>query len=166
MYSRHFLSHFSDEFIGLLLADVSMHSVEHIVADVLQSNIEVVADILFLSHHFQQFPREVCWVGIMQSDPLHAFYVSHFLHEFGDMLFSVNIHPIVGQLLCNNLKLLHALFYEIFHLVEYFLNRSAFMSSRDNGDGAVCTVSITSLSYFQIRIVFGSSKMSVCPIRH
>ena len=49
----------SNEIHGILLADVAMHGCEHVVGDVLKSNIDVFADILLLLHNIEEFHREL-----------------------------------------------------------------------------------------------------------
>ena len=61
----HFLTHIAQEIIGLGLVTAATHSTEHRVADVLEGDIEVVADILALTHHGEDLTGEVCGISVV-----------------------------------------------------------------------------------------------------
>ena len=75
----------------------------------LQGNIQILANIIVFANHTEQFPREMCGIGIVQSYPLHTFNVGHAVYQFGNMLASVNIYAIISQFLSYDLKLLRSL---------------------------------------------------------
>ena len=161
MDAWHFTTHTTYQLIGFLLRHMTLHTVKHVVADMLQGDIQIVADILLLSHHAQQVPWEVCGIGIVQTNPLHALYVSHLLNEFSNMLLAIDIYAIVRQFLGNHLKLLGSLTHQIAHLVKYLVHRTTLVLTGNNRYSAVGTMTVTSLGNLQVSIVFGGSDVSV-----
>ena len=45
----------------------------------------------------------------MEPNPFHTGDVGHALHQLCNMLLAIDVNAIIGQFLCNHLKLLHAL---------------------------------------------------------
>ena len=62
---------------GFLLRYVAMHAGEHVVADVLEGNVEIFAYVWLLAHHVQKIHRELVRISIMQANPFHARNISH-----------------------------------------------------------------------------------------
>ena len=84
---------------------IPAHQFQHVVAAVLQSNIQIVAHIVAFTHHRQNIEGEMCRIGVMQSYPFHSFYVRQTLCQFGQFRLFVQIVAIVGQILRDELKL-------------------------------------------------------------
>ena len=81
--ARHFAAHGVDEFERLSFGNMALHAAEHIVRDVLQGNVQIIAHIVVLAHNAQQVCGEVGGVGIVQSYPLHAGDFCHAFNELG-----------------------------------------------------------------------------------
>ena len=75
------LANFLYKVYGLLLCDVTVHGVKHVVADVLQGNIKIFANVGTLTNDIEQLQRKLVGVGIMEADPLYALYVGHVVYE-------------------------------------------------------------------------------------
>ena len=69
------------------------------------------------------------------------------------MLLPIQVNTIIGQFLGNDLKLLDALAHQIAHFLQNLIHRTTLMFACDNGYSAVSTVSVTSLTDFQIGIM-------------
>ena len=83
VYARHLTAQCSNQVLLLSPGDVTLHGIEHLVAGMLQGNIEIVAHIVVCSHDRQQVVGELCGVGIMQSYPFHTRYIGHAVDELG-----------------------------------------------------------------------------------
>ena len=75
------------------------------------------------------------------------------------MLLAVDIHPIVGQLLCYDLKLGCSVGYQLSHLLQYLIHRSAHVLASDDRNGAIGTMAVASLAYLKIGIMSWSGDM-------
>ena len=75
----HFLTHIAQEIIGLGLRHTATHSTEHRVADMLEGDIKVVADILALTHHREDLTGEVRGISVVQAKPLQSLHVGEAL---------------------------------------------------------------------------------------
>ena len=155
MDAGHFTAQALHQVVGFLLGDMALHAVEHVVADMLQGDVEVLADIFLLPHHPQQVPREMRRIGIVQSYPFHALNVGHLLHKFCNMLLTVDVHAVIGQFLRNDIKLLDTLTDHPTHLIEDLLHGTALVLARNQWYGAVGAMSVAAFRYLYIGIVAG-----------
>ena len=122
-----------------------MHASEHVVADVLQGDVEILAYVWLLAHHIEQIERELVWISIMQTNPLNARDVGHLADEFGDMMLAIDIHAVVGKFLSDDLELLHAVGYQFAHLVEDIFLRTGNVLARDERNGAIGAAAVAAL---------------------
>ena len=77
------------------------------------------------------------------------------------MTLTVNIHTIICQFLCNNLKLLNTTFHKSAHLIQYFLLRTTHMLARNKRNGAICTTTVASLAYLYVCIMIRRCDMTL-----
>ena len=106
----------------LLLGYMTVHTPEHVVGNMLESNIQILAYIRFPGDYVKKVKGELVRIGIMKPDPFNSLYVSHTGNQFSDMVLSVKVDTIVSQFLLDNLKFLHTLGYKSLHLVQYILD--------------------------------------------
>ena len=121
---------------------MTLHSAQHVIRDVLQGNVQIVADVLLLTHNAQQVPWEVSRIGIVQANPLNALYIGHLLYQLCYVLLAVQVDTIVGQLLGYDLKLLGALTDQIAHLVQNVLHRTTLVTTRNQRNGTIGTMAV------------------------
>ena len=146
---------------GFLLRYVAMHAGEHVVADVLEGNVEIFAYVWLLAHHVQKIHWELVWISVMQANPFHARNISHLADEFGNMMLSVNIHAVVGEFLSDNLKLLHAFSNQFAHLLQNFFFWSGNVLAGNDRNGAVGTVAVAAFGYLDVGIMARGGKMAL-----
>ena len=139
---------------------MALHTAQHVVRNVLQGNVQIVADILLLTHDAQKVPWKMSRIGIVQSNPLHSGNVRHLLNELSDMLLAVNIDTIVGQFLGNNLELLGALTDQIAHLLQNVFHRTTLVAARNQRNGAIGAMSVATLRNLQIGIMSWRSNVA------
>ena len=125
MNAGNLLTHPLDQGIGFLFRDMAAHLLQHMIADVLQSDVQVLANILPFTHHTQQVEGETGRIGIMQTDPLHARNVGNPLHQFRQGETAIKVPTIEGQVLGDHLKLLHPLINQQAHLTLDLLHRTS-----------------------------------------
>ena len=149
----HLSTHALNQIIGLSLGHMPLHTLKHIVRDMLEGYIEVLTHIRFLSHHAKQIPREMGRIGIVQTDPFHTGNICHLLNQFGDMLFTVNVNAIISQLLGNDIKLLRAVLDQLAHFIQDLLHRPTLMAPRYQRNSAIGTMTVTALRNFHVGIM-------------
>ena len=160
MNARHTLTDGLEQFDGFLLAHVAMHSVEHIVADMLQGDVKILAYVWLLAHHIEQIERELVRISIVQTDPLHTWNIRHAADEFGDVMFAVQVHAVVGELLGYDLEFLHTIGYQLVHLIKDFIHRTGNVLAGNDRNGAIRTTAVTTFRNLDIGIMMRSSKMT------
>ena len=119
----------------------------------LQGDIQIFADVLVTTNHFQQIDREIIRVRIMQANPFHPFNLSHSVNQFSNTLLAIQVNAIECQFLGNNLELLHAFMNKTLHFPQNILHGSAHMLSRNDRYGAIGAFPVASFRDFDIRIV-------------
>ena len=132
MQTRHLLADALYELHCLRLSNMAMHTCEHIVGDMLQSDVEILANVRLLTNNVKQFKRELVRISVVQTNPLHTLYICDVRDKVGDMTFAVNVHSVVCQFLSDNLELLHATCHQLAHLLKYLLFRTAYVLAGDN----------------------------------
>ena len=154
--ARHFTSQLLDELVGVFLIDIASHVGKDAGADVLKRDVEILADVLLLSHHSEQVHREVLGIGIVQTYPFHSLNVSHPFNEFRNLLLAVEVDAVVGEFLCNDLKLFHSLSHQVLHFCQNLLHWARMVLARGNRNGTVGTLAVASFRNLQVSIVLGS----------
>ena len=96
MNSWHTLTDSLQEIYCLLLGHMTVHTGKHVITDMLQRYIKILADICFLAHHIEQIHRELIRISIMQSNPFHAWNISHFADKLCDMMLAIKVNTIIG----------------------------------------------------------------------
>ena len=81
----------------------------------------------------------------MKTNPFHAINVGDTLHKFSYLLLAIEVNAIVCKLLCNNLKLLHALADEVLDLLNDVLHRTTLVLTRNDWYGTISTMAVASL---------------------
>ena len=160
MNARHTLTDGLEQIDGFLLAHVAMHSVEHIVADMLQGDVKILTYVWLLAHHIEQIERELVRISIVQTNPLHTRNIRHAADEFGDVMLAVQVHAVVGELLSDNLEFLHTIGYQLAHLVEDFIHRTGNVLAGDDRNGAIRTAAVATFRNLDIGIMMRSSEMA------
>ena len=141
---------------------MALHAGEHVVRDVLQGDVEVVAHVVILAHNAEQVHGEVSGVGIMQSNPLHARNVCHLFDELWQALLVIEVNAVICKLLCDNLKLLYALLHQLLNLSQDVVHGAALVFACNNRYSAVGAVAIATFRYLNISVVGGSCNRALC----
>ena len=123
------------------------------VGNMLQCNIKILAYILMPTHYRQQLIREICGIGIMESNPFHSFYLCHLIHKLCNPAFTIQVNSIICKLLSYNLEFFHTLRNELSDFIKYFFHFSAFILSRYYRYSTISTMAITTFAYLDIRIM-------------
>ena len=160
MNARHTLTDGLEQINGFLLAHVAMHSVEHIVADMLQGDVKILTYVWLLAHHIEQIERELVRISIVQTNPLHTRNIRHAADEFGDVMLAVQVHAVVGEFLGDNLEFLHTIGYQLAYLVEDFIHRTGNVLAGDDRNGAIRTAAVATFRNLDIGIMMRSSEMA------
>ena len=149
-----------DEVYRFLFCDVPVHLRQHMVGDMLQGDVQILAHIVVLTHHVKQFQWELVGIGIVKSYPFHALDVCHFVDKLSYPCLAIKITAIIGEFLFDDLKFSHSLTYKLFHLFQNVFHWPAYVLSRYEWDGAVSAVAVTPLGNLDISIVRRSGEKS------
>ena len=144
-----------NELHRLGLRHVAAHSFQNGVGDVLQGDVEIATHLRILAHHVEQVRRKLHRIGVVQANPLHTVDFGDFPNQIGDSVASVEVKTIVGQLLRNQLQLLHAHRHQFSHFGQDFSLRATLVPPRNDGNGAVSAVAVAAFADFQVGIVRG-----------
>ena len=82
MNTGHFFPYTFYQIVSLFFGDVPSHNFKHIVAHMLQSNVEITANIGTFTHHPQNIVRKLCRISIMQANPFHTGYIGNTFDQF------------------------------------------------------------------------------------
>lgn len=66
------LAQLAEEVAGLLSAAPAVHGLEHMVADVLDGNVQIFDDLRLVGDHVNELVADLIGVEIVQPDPMHA----------------------------------------------------------------------------------------------
>lgn len=160
MDARNSFAHGSNEIHGILLADVAMHGCEHVVGDVLKSNIDVFADILLLLHNIEEFHRELVRVSIMETNPLDALDICHVGNKVGNMALAIDVDTVICELLGNDLEFFHTIGNHAFYFGKNLLLWSADVFASDKRNGAISTMAVAALADFEVGIMAWCGEMA------
>ena len=160
MNSRHLFSDSLNQFHRLLLGHMAMHTVEHVITDMLQCDIEILADIWLFAHHIKQVHRELVWISIMQANPLDTRDISHVGNQIRDMMLTIDIKSIIGKFLGNNLEFLHTIRYHFANFLQDFLLRAAHVLAGNNRNSAIGTMAVASFGNLHVSIVARCGEMA------
>ena len=97
----------------------------------------------------------------METYPLNTGDFCHTFNEFRYMLFTVEIYAIVGQLLCNDIKLFRTTLHQLAYLVEDIFHRTTMMMPRNQRDCTISTMAIATLTDLQVSIMTRRRDMSI-----
>ena len=160
MQTRHLLADALYELHCLRLSNMAMHTCEHIVGDVLQSDVEILANVRLLTNNVKQFKRELVRISVVQTNPLHTLYICDVRDKVGDMTFAVDVHSVVCQFLSDNLELLHATCHQFAYFLKYLLLRTADVLTSDNWYSTISTTAVATLANLYVGIVMRRSDMA------
>ena len=66
------------------------------VGNVLKSHVKILADLRFVADYIEQVPRKLVRIGVMEAYPFHSWNVCHARNKLGNVVFAVQVYPIVG----------------------------------------------------------------------
>ena len=160
MDARHLAAQACQQFECLLAANVAAHVGQHLVADVLQGDVQVAAHVVAARHHGQDVIGELGGVGIVQADPFHALYVGHAVDEFGQHHASLKVHAVGRQVLRDDVELFHAAIGQTSHLVEQLLHGYRRVTAGNQWNGAEGAKPVAAFRDFQVAIVAGGGQVA------
>ena len=139
---------------------MAVHTCEHIVGDVLQSDVEILANVRLLANYVEQFERELVRISVVQTNPLYALYICNVRDKIGDVTLAIDVHTIICKFLSDYLELLHAISHEFAHLLQNLLLRTADMLTGDDRYSTIGTTAVASLANLYVGIVMRRSDMA------
>ena len=153
MNARHFPAHTLQQLIGLGLRDIAAHHLQHRVADMLEGDVHILANVITLTHHRQQVIGEMRRIPVMQTNPLHARDVGYPLHQFRQGHSLIAIEAIKRKILGDHLEFFYALRDQATNLVYDLVHRTGLISPGYDRDRTVRTSTVASLPDLHVSVV-------------
>ena len=150
-----------DEVVDVGRTTAAPHTLQDVVAHMLERNVQVTAVLRVLLHHLQNLVREVQRIGVMQSNPLNTIYLREFVHQIGKFPFTAAVNAVVGEVLSDEHQLLHALVGQALRLFYDKRNRFGNLSVADERDGTVGALVVAALGNLEVGVVSWSGEHSV-----
>ena len=118
----------------------------------LQSYVEIFANIRTRGHYRQQIVGKIGWIGIMQAYPFHPGHIGYGCDKRGYQGSSlrIDITSVVRQVLGYDVEFLDTTGDKRAYLLDNFVFRARFIASGYQGDGTECTETVASFGNFQI----------------
>ena len=142
MNARHLLTELLYQLIGFCLRHMATHLLQHVIADMLQGNVHILTYVIVFTHHAEQIFREMSGISIMQTNPFHTRDMCHLFYQIRQHLFFIQIHSVIGQFLCNDLKFFHPFGNQQAHFVQNFFHRTRHMFTGNDRNGAIRTLAV------------------------
>ena len=131
------------------------HPLQHPVVDVLEWHIEVRDDLLGCAKELEQVLADVFRVGVQKAYPLQALHLIEFPQEFRQADSAIQIHAVVGRVLCHDDEFAHAVGYQLTGFLQHFFDGLGDVLATHFGDGTVRTEPVAALTDLQVGKVPG-----------
>ena len=128
----------------------SVHALQHGIADMLERNIHVLADFIFLQNHVQQLIVKISGIQIEQTDPFHPFNLYQLPKKGGQVCSVLQIPAIAGKVLCNEVEFPCTLSSQSSHLMNNGRNGTTVHGSSHIGNVAECAAIAAAFCNFHI----------------
>ena len=110
------------ELQGAFAVDAALHGGEYAAVDVLQGDVDVVADVAVPLHCFDGIEGEGGGVGVVQAYPFGTALGGEQFEEFAESAATVEVETVVGGVLGDEYKFLDSVVYQGLRFVEYILD--------------------------------------------
>ena len=130
---------------GLLTIHATAHGLKDVRADMLQWQVNVMANLWILAHQVEKLIGKTQRIAVMKADPLEAVDVTKGFHQLNNVRFAVNVVAVIRQVLCDKNKLFHALFDQSLSLLNQVGHRHRDMAAADQRDGAKSATAVAPL---------------------
>ena len=158
------LAHIFHETYGLLFVHATAHGLQDVGADVLQGQVDVMADLGILAHQVKQLVGKAERIAVMQADPLEAVDVAKGLHQLHDVGLSVEVVAVIGQVLGNEDQFLHALLGQFLGFVKQVGQRHGNVAATDERNGTEGAAAVATFGDFEVSIVLGGGQHAAAAI--
>ena len=138
----------------------AQHGRELGVGDVLEGDIEVLADLGLGGHHLDDILGEGGRIGVVEADPLDAVDAAQPPQQFGQHAFAVEVETVVGGVLRDDDQFAHAPLSQFAGLLLELLHRHRDVRSADERNGAVAALPVAPLGDLQIGIMLRGSQVA------
>ena len=130
--------------------DMTAHIGEHNVGDMLQRDVEMLANLGVDSHLLEHVIRKICRIRIMNADPFDAGDVRQAAYKLCQTPLFVEIYTVVGGILGNEHQLLDAPFGQVGSLLHYFLHRHGDVRPANKRYGTIGATAVTTFRNLEI----------------
>ena len=146
-----------EEVADLLPAAPAVHGLEHMVADVLDGNVQIFDDLRLVGDHLNELVADLIGIEIVQPDPMHVLDGTELGQELGQGALPVEVQAVAGDVLGHDDELFHPGVHQVLGLLEDRFLRAAAELAPDEGDDAVSAAVVTALGNAQPSPVVGGA---------
>ena len=139
-----------------LAVDAALHGVEYTGVDVLQGDVDVVADVGVAADDVDGVEREGGRIGVVETYPGGTALGGQSVEEGTEHALTIEVEAIVGGVLCYDDDFLHPLGDHLLCLVEDVLDGTGNVFPANERYGAIGAGAVAPFADFQVSVVFGS----------
>ena len=132
----------------------------------LQRQIDILHNLLFLRHRLQKLVRQSVRVTIEHAQPLKAVNFAQAAHQLCKGIFAVQVNAVASRILRNKDELLRAVFNETARFFLNALHRAAAVAAADHRNRAVSTFVVAALCNLDVRKIARGRKLALAAQRH
>ena len=142
--------------IDALRGIAAVHTSEHGIADMLQRDIHVLADLIFVQDDVQEFIIKVCRIEIEKTDPLHTLDLDELTKEACEI--RPEVASVAGKILRDEVEFTHPFSRQTSHFMDDGRDRAASHRPAYIGDVAERTAIAAAFSDLHIGGIFGRQR--------
>ena len=143
-----------EQFREVRLVAPAVHFSQHLVAAMLDGNVEIGQDLFLPGHRVDQFLGDLVRIEVVQADPVDAADGAEFTQQFRQLVAAVQVDTVAGDVLGDDDQFLHAAAGQLLRLRQDIFHGAAAVFAPQGGDDAVGAVVVAALGDAQIRRVF------------
>ena len=146
------------ELQGLFAVDATIHGVEQAGVDVLEGDVDIVADVRMLSDGLNGVDGERGRVGVVEANPWGAALGGEEVEKVAESAAAVEVEAVVGGVLSDEDEFFGSIVDQLLRFEEDVFDGAGDVFATDEGDGAVGAAAVAAFGYFEVGVVIGSGE--------
>ena len=138
------------DFADVFRAAVAVHVAQHMCRDMLNRNVDIIADFRVAVHCVNKFFRDGVGIGIKHANPMQPLNFGQFFKQFTQHGFSVKVNAVCRSVLRNNGQLRDPAFCKLFSLGKKGLHGGADSAAANQRDRAISAAIVAAVRNAQI----------------
>ena len=148
--ARNFSAKAGDELAGPGPVDLAAHILQNHIRDMLERNVQILADLRIACHLLQHILRKAVRVRVVDTNPFDLLYLGQPLYEFSQSTPAIEVKTVIGSILGNQHQFLDSSCCKLTRLLDQLFHRDGTVASADIRDGAIGAVPVAALGNLEI----------------